>query len=601
MPVSASASAAARPAATRAFGRFELRRLLGRSQRTMLWLAFDPRVGQDMLLTLPRVAPPDAAALEGWLVTARQAARLNHPHLAHVVEVATHEQWPYILCDRVLGTTLAEWAPLQPPSPNDVAGWMSQALEGIAFAHEAGVAHHDVQIHTLLIDEQGHVRVMAFGAGAPAAAAGWGLSLDPAALRLHRDAAERDLLSIGILTHQLIAGAAPLDEPDPARVIELLPPHGHAVLALPWITPQPVPEALRVIVNRATDAQDKRRYRNARTLLRALEGWREAEAHDSGGPLAVLLDRLHSVGHLPALPSVSSMVVRLTRMERERTNEMAEQILLDMAVSFEMLRQVNSADVQGRQASGSGPVLTIRRAVAMVGLDGVRRAASALRAWPGPLSESGAAALHRLMQRVRLAGHLAQLLRPRGYDPEVIFLIAVMQNLGRLVVQYHFADDAEQIWQLMRPLAPATSDAAAQPGMSEEAASFAVFGTDISGMTNVVARHLGLSDDVLQMIRRLPLDKPVRSADGDGDLLRATASAANEVVDALTHLPVTRQAPAIEQIGKRYGRLLGIQPKDIHDALQIARQMLANGASPGAVDSAHMPIANAQSAGDSRL
>ena len=124
---------------------------------------------------------------------------------------------------------------------------------------------------------------------------------------------------------------------------------------------------------------------------------------------------------------------------------MTEPILRDMALSFELLRQVNTAQVQGTQVAGNGPVLTIRRTVALVGVNGVRQAAAALRAWPGPLNEAGAAALKQLMDRVRLAGHAAQALRPPGYDAEVIYLIALLQNLGRLMIQYHFAQEAAQI------------------------------------------------------------------------------------------------------------------------------------------------------------
>jgi non-specific serine/threonine protein kinase len=593
MPVSAApAPAAARAHPTRAFGRFELRALLGRSERTMLWLAYDRRVGQEMLLTMPRVAPADAAGLERWIAQARHASRLDHPHLAHVVEVGAHEAWPYVLCDRVLGSTLGERlaGTTAPPAHAESVGWLCQALEGLAFAHDAGVAHHDLQLHSLLIDDAGHVRVMALAAGstavaaAPGGAAARAMALDPGALRAQRDAAERDLLAVGVLAHQLVGGVLPLDEADAGRVVAQLPPQGHARLALSWSAQRPVSDALRAIVNRTTDGQLARRYHNARTLLRALVGWRDADAQERGGPAAVLLDRLHAVGHLPAMPGLGSIVVRLARMERERTNEMAEQILLDIGLSVELLRQVHSAEVQGTQAAGNAPVLTIRRAIAMVGLDGVRRAATALRPWPGPLSEAGAAALLRTLRRVRLAGHLAQLLRPRGYDPEVVFLIAVLQNIGRLAAQYHFADDAEQIWQLMRPVQPVEPDAPEQPGLSEDGAAYAVLGTDIATLAAVVARHLGLADEVLHMIRRLPVDKPVRAADGDADLLRTTASAANEVVDAITFLPPTRQPGAVEHVAKRYARALGITPRDVTDALQIARQMLAGAAAPAAHD-----------------
>ncbi len=583
MPVhAASPPAAARAHPTRAFGRFELRQLLGRSERTMLWLAFDPRVAQEMLLTMPRVAPADAAALESWLARARHGARLDHPQLAHVVEVGAHEQWPYVLCDRALGVTLGEHlATGEAPAHAESAGWLCQALEGLAFAHDAGVAHRDIQLHSLLIDEQGRVRLMALAACGDAD----GMApLDPAALRSQRDAAERDIVAVGLLAHRFVGGALPLDETDTGRALAQLPPHGPARLALPWNAQRPISEALRAIVNRTTDGHLARRYHNARTLLRALAGWRDADTQDRGGPEAVLLDRLHTVGLLPAMPGLGSIVVRLARMERERTNEMAEQVLLDLGLSLELLRQVNSAEVQGTQAAGNAAVLTIRRAIAMIGLDGVRRAAMALRPWPGALSETGAAAMLRTLRRVRLAGHLAQLLRPRGYDPEVVFLVAVLQNIGRLAVQCHFADDAEQIWQLMRPLAPTDPEAPPQPGLAEEAAAHAVLGTDLAALAAVVARHLGLNEEVLHLTRRLPVDKPVRAADGDADLLRAAASAANEVVDAVAFLPPQRQAAAVEHVAKRYSRVLGTTPRDVIDALQIARQMLAGAAAVAPAD-----------------
>jgi HD-like signal output (HDOD) protein len=40
-------------------------------------------------------------------------------------------------------------------------------------------------------------------------------------------------------------------------------------------------------------------------------------------------------------------------MERERTNELADVVLDDPALSFELLRLVNSAHVRGGQVSGA--------------------------------------------------------------------------------------------------------------------------------------------------------------------------------------------------------------------------------------------------------
>jgi len=577
-------TAAAKPAPTRAFGRFELRRLLGKSVRSMSWLAFDPRSQQEVMLTMPRTQPADEAALQVWKGETERASRLNHPNLAHVVEIGVHEHWPYVSVDRQLGETLGERLEAQrglPPA--EAVEWTIQLLEGLAFAHQAGMAHGDIQPHQVIVSDQGVVRVMGLAAcGVTYAAEPGGRSapVDANGLQAGRAAAQRDVLTAGLLLHLMLSGQPALDESDTARVVDRLPPVGRDIIRLPWTTPQPVAEGLRAIANRATDRQERQRYHNARTLLTALNGWREAAANDSGGPLALLLDRLHTVGHLPASPGVGARVARLAMAEGQRTDEMAAQVLQDMALSFELLRHVNSAQVQGTQASGGAPVLTLRRAIALVGLKGLRQAASTLRAWPGPLNESNATALERLMDRVRLAGHAAQLLRPPGYDPEVVYLVTILQNLGRLLVQYHFPDEAEQIRELMQTLPPPAPGEPEQAGMTEEAASFAVLGVDTEQLGAAVARHWGLNDEVLHMVRRLPAGRPVRGADSDGDVLRLTGSLANEVVDLVTTQPPTKVGAALAAVAQRHARVLEVTARDIGEALQAARAAMKGGTGP---------------------
>jgi eukaryotic-like serine/threonine-protein kinase len=590
VPMVPHATPVAKPNPVRAFGRYQLRQLLAKGSLTMVWLAFDPRMGQEVMLTLPRVQPADAAALEHWQRDVRLAARLNHPNLAHVVEVGVQEHWPFVAVDRALGITLGEWLAKNPvAAPIDILPWVCQLLEGLAFAHEAGVAHLDLQLHTVLVSDSGVVRLMALavaGDGALLAAEaaraghhGRAVSVDLDRLRAHRGAAGRDLLACGVLLHHLLTGQAVLEEPDTARVIERIPPLGRDLVRLPWSTPHPIPEALRAIANRATAGQERLRYHNTRTLLRALNGWRETQALDRGGPLALLLDRLRTVGHLPTTAGIAGRLARLANVDGRRGDEIAEEILPDMALSFELLRTVNTAQVQGTQSAGNGPVLTLRRAIALIGINGVRAAANGLRAWPGPLSETNAATLTRLMDRVRLAAHTAQALRPPGYDPEVVYLVTALQNLGRLLVQYHFPEESEQIRQLMQPEPPGTEPGAAEhAGLREEGAAYAVLGVDIESIGAAVARHWGLGEEVQQMMRRQPLDKTVRTAVSDYDVLRDAASAANEAVDAMTQLPAAKVGAALTLVAQRYARVLGATPRELHDALERARAALHSGA-----------------------
>ncbi len=582
-PESKPAPAASGP--VRMFGRWQLMRLVGKSERSMAWAVADPRGGPDLLLVLPRTQPAGKVALERWAEAVQRGGRLRHPNLAPLVEQGVQDGWPFAAYDLAETAPLSERIGRQGMAALECAPLALQALEGLAYAHEGGVAHHDLQPWHLLVDDQGGLRL----AGLEIAAAADTGGVEAGALRAQRDAAQRDVLALGCVLHQMLSGAPALDEPDTGRVIARLPPQGREIVRLPWTTAQPVPEALRAIVNRATDRQERQRYRNARTLARAIEGWQKAESGAGGGPLALLGDKLRAAGTLPSSPGAAAQAARLSMMDRQRTNELADVVLRDLALSFELLRAVNSAQVRGAQIAGSGPVLTIRRAIAMLGLEGVRRAALALRPWPGPLDDTGAALLERLIERVKRAGHVALALRPAGYDAEVVYLVTLLQNLGRLVVQYHFPEESGQIRRLMQPAPAAQAGEPDEPGMSEESAAFAVLGTDIESIGAAVARHWGLDDEVLHMARRFSPKAPVHAGDNDDEMLRLVASAANEAIDAVA-LPAAAVPGALQRVVQRYGRALGIGQKELQEALQ-QRDTSAPVASQGFAPSGVAPLA----------
>jgi non-specific serine/threonine protein kinase len=569
-PPPAAPRAAPSPGAVRMFGRFQLLRLIGKSAQSMLWLAQDPRTDGEVMIAMPRVQPAGAAALDGWLARARRSARLEHPRLARVLEADHHERWPYAVYERGAFVTWGEKIDGRGLPPQELAQWSIQVLQALAFAHEAGFAHRDLQPWSLLADDAGGVRLLGLEVVGPQSgiqpvgdAAGLQAAMDER--RLQRHHAEVDVLAFGLLMHQVLAGAPPLDEPDIARVIARIPPAGPEMVRLPYTVPRPIPDPLRAIVNRATDRQERQRYRTARTFERALDGWLQAEGEQEEGPISLLLGRMRAVGLLPAMPGGADRAARLALMESGHTSELSEIVLQDFALAFELLRQVNLAQSHAGNA-GSGPVLATHRAVAMAGLDGVRRAALSLRPWPGPLDEAGAQALDTMIRRVKRAGAVARALQPAGYDTEVVTLITALQNLGWLVVQYHFPDEATQIRRLMQP-APARKEGEPdEPGMTAEAASFAVLGVDIETLASAVMRHWGFDDSVQSMVRRAPATGAIRHPDSDGDMLRLVASCANEAIDVLA-LPARQAVAAMQRVAQRYGRALGLTPKDLQEAL----------------------------------
>lgn len=557
----------------RRFGRFGLKRLLGRSTRSMAWLADDPHLRQEVMILMPRTALADAASVQRTLERMRLAARLEHPRLRPPLEVASLGGWPFVVMERPRwGLTLAEWLPQQGRglALTELAHLNSEMLDGLAYLHDAGLAHGDIGLHTLQFDRHGHLCLWGPALGM---ASGGALPVDdPAAAterELRRGLIDRDLQAAGLLLYQLVAGRPALDEPDYPSAADRLQAE---IVRLPWSLQQPVPDALRAIVNRAVDRHEQRRYLSARSLQRALDGWLQVASDDQSGPLSLLLERLPKVGHLPALPGLSQRIALLVGAQSQHLRGMSDLVTQDPALTFELLRQVNAARFGPRE---EGPVTTVRRAIQLLGQSGIRRSAGSLKPWPGPLSGGQARALEQGVRRALLAGYLAQVLAPAGLDEQALLVVAQLQFLGRLLVLYHFPDEAQQIHHLMQGVTEAgtASASAAVPALTEEAAAMAVLGVDLSSLARALAQHWGLGADMEQMM--IPVSGrqasvPPNKAD---DWLRLLASCAHEALDAAAQRPETA-GKALAAVAHRYGKTLGTSQEGLRQAIEQARVRL---------------------------
>ena len=152
--------------APRYFGRFELRQMLGRSHASGIWLAVDPRLQQEVLLCVPRAQPQKGKELDAWTQEVLAGARLKHPCLTEVLEVSAHEGWPFVSYARGQSVSLFERVSSGPQlTPLEVVVILCDVLDGLAYAHEAGVAHQDIALHSILIDKSGHAAIAGLSCG----------------------------------------------------------------------------------------------------------------------------------------------------------------------------------------------------------------------------------------------------------------------------------------------------------------------------------------------------------------------------------------------------------------------------------------------------
>ena len=91
-------------------------------------------------------------------------AQLNHPNIIHIIDRGfTNGGRPYFVMEYVEGETLAQKMEKTTMTPLSRVMLSMQICSGLAYAHKNGVIHRDIKPANLLIDAEGHLRILDFG------------------------------------------------------------------------------------------------------------------------------------------------------------------------------------------------------------------------------------------------------------------------------------------------------------------------------------------------------------------------------------------------------------------------------------------------------
>jgi serine/threonine protein kinase len=137
-------------------GRFQLRRELGRGGCGIVYLAYDPLLGREVALKVPRAEVAVTPELrERFRREARAAAGLDHPNLVPVYEAGEVGPVCFLVCAYAPGPTLAQWLKQRTePVPFRAAGVLLATLaEAVQHAHRHGVVHRDLKPSNILLQE----------------------------------------------------------------------------------------------------------------------------------------------------------------------------------------------------------------------------------------------------------------------------------------------------------------------------------------------------------------------------------------------------------------------------------------------------------------
>ncbi len=164
-PAGATVSLPPTVPATHQLGPYEIHEALGKGACSVVFKAWDPRHARWVVLkVLVKSQGMVSEARERFLREARIVSKLDHPRIVSAVEVGSAEGIPFIAMPLVPGRDAERL--VQESGPQDwrrALGWAVEVAEGLHFAHERGLVHRDVKPANLLIDAEGHARILDFG------------------------------------------------------------------------------------------------------------------------------------------------------------------------------------------------------------------------------------------------------------------------------------------------------------------------------------------------------------------------------------------------------------------------------------------------------
>ncbi len=283
---------------------------------------------------------------------------LAHPGIAQIFEAGSAELGgravPFISMELIDGEPITEHVLRNSLDRREIVKLVAEVADAVAFANQRGVVHRDLKPSNVLVDDEGHPKVVDFGVAhtggvdgrletlqtSPGALLGTLTHMSPEQVSSGRTAVDQrtDVHALGILLFELLTGTLPYDvvgrplpdalrtiaDADPARLVSVDAGLGGD---------------LDAIASKALEKQPGRRYETA---------------------AAMAADLRRHLRHEPVVarpPSTVDRLVKLSRRHRLLVGSVAA-VTLSLAIGlFATLRAAGEASREAERARGLNDIM----------------------------------------------------------------------------------------------------------------------------------------------------------------------------------------------------------------------------------------------------
>ncbi|MCG6534376.1 MAG: HDOD domain-containing protein, partial [Syntrophales bacterium LBB04] len=529
-------------------GRFPIIRELEKRSGGIIYLAQDPNLERNVAIkTIGRLLSAEQGS--NLMKEAKIISKLRHPNIVSVYELGDWDGKPYVVLEYVEGVSLRELIKKEGViSVPKAVSLMIQILDGIAYGHDMGIIHRDLDPSNIMIDRNNVPRIMDFGLstlmGTIHDETGIPHYMAPEHFFHSPLTQKTDIFFLGMLLYEMIVGSPAFKGDDLQSLTFRI---AHDPLDPPSFLNKSVNRELDLIIMKALEKNPEDRYPDALEMKKLLEDYlnpaeRQGRSREVHGTVDFLMRRMNHKGDLPAFAShmveINTKLSSLTAINFSSAGDLAKIILKDFSLTNKLLKVVNSVFY----GSLSGKVTTISKALFLLGVEKVRIMAATLLVFDHMQNKSQATELKEVALSSFMSGlvaiGVAENMAMAG--KEEVFICAMLYNLGKMLVICYFPEEYEDIKALML-----------QTGLDETRASKSILGISYNALGMAVSRSWNFPEKIVHSMDSLPqqvIDQPKT----DLESLQILSNYSNELLHGLINSPSSERVEVISPMSKRY-------------------------------------------------
>ena len=315
-------------------GKYRIVALLGRGGMGTVYRAIDETLDREVAIKMLNGDLLSHESLQRFRAEAVTLARLSHPRIASIHELAREGHDLLMVMEYIAGETCEKLIARMGPLPISRAVVLcDQVLDALEHAHAAGIVHRDLKPANVMVTAAGDIKVMDFGIARVAGSEhlttdgymmGTPAYMPPEQVRGEEVDQRMDLYAVAVMFYRLLTQHLPFEADSPIALI-------HSQLTNPPTPPRQfradLPDWIETILLRGLAKAPADRYQNAAEFRLALERGRAGTLakptprpltdnnQDTVGPTPTPTASRAEVPEVAATPKSAPAATVLSRMD----------------------------------------------------------------------------------------------------------------------------------------------------------------------------------------------------------------------------------------------------------------------------------------------